>query len=99
MKGQLPSLIFRLYSDLHDHHTVDRIVNGTLLLQPGSDAHFTRVIDICWENYSKEPTIKHELLRVSDHEPDIQLQDAVEASYSAVDPLRLTQLGFIPQNF
>jgi len=83
----------------HDHHPVDRVINETLLLKPGADAHFARVIDISWKSADDDkPTIEHELLKVSDFKPDVDLQKVVEEAYTVLNPLRFTQLGFIPDH-
>ena len=33
----------------HDHHIVDRIVDGTRILKPGSDGHYAVMLDIIWD--------------------------------------------------
>lgn len=83
----------------HDHHPVNRLINETLLLKPGSDAHFARVVDIRWTSPDDDkPIIEHELIQVSGYKPDIELEKIVEQAYSVMDPLRFTQLGFIPSH-
>jgi 2',3'-cyclic-nucleotide 2'-phosphodiesterase (5'-nucleotidase family) len=84
----------------HDHHPVDRIINGTRLLKPGSDAQYARVIDISWNSPTDpKPIISSELLHVQDYVPDEQLQRLAERAYRVLDPLRQTQLGIIPDYF
>jgi 2',3'-cyclic-nucleotide 2'-phosphodiesterase (5'-nucleotidase family) len=84
----------------HDHHPVDRIINGTRLLKPGSDAQYARVIDISWNGPTDtKPIIASELLYVQDYASDGQLQRMTERAYRVLDPLRQTQLGIIPENF
>ena len=34
----------------HDHHIVDRFVDGTRVLKPGSDAHHAIMLDIIWDS-------------------------------------------------
>ena len=40
----------------HDHHRVDRMVNGTRLLKPGMDAHYAIVMDLIWNSKSSDGT-------------------------------------------
>ncbi|KAI2503075.1 hypothetical protein MHU86_11346 [Fragilaria crotonensis] len=84
----------------HDHHPVDRIINGTRVLKPGADAHFARVIDITWnDRHQLQPSITSELLAVNDYAPNLQLQLMAEDAYRVLDPLRQTQLGVVPEVF
>ena len=41
----------------HDHHIVDRFVDGTRLLKPGSDAHHAMMLDIIFDD-EKKPRIE-----------------------------------------
>lgn len=84
----------------HDHHPVDRTIDGTLLLKPGVDAQYARVIDITWKKPEQvAPTIQHELIRVQDYAPDPRLERLVQEAYSVLDPLVETQLAFIPDHY
>ena len=43
----------------HDHHIVDRVVDGTRILKPGSDAHHAIQLDIIWDSIdSQHPRIE-----------------------------------------
>jgi 2',3'-cyclic-nucleotide 2'-phosphodiesterase (5'-nucleotidase family) len=84
----------------HDHHPVDRTINGTRVLKPGADAHFARVIDITWDDrYHAQPSITSELLTVNGYAPNPHLQIMAEEAYRVLDPLRQTQLGVVPEVF
>lgn len=82
----------------HDHHPVDRLINGTLLLKPGQDGHYARVIDIRWTSAATDstPIIQSKLLRVQDYAPNATLQQLADESYQVLDSLRHTQLGTVP---
>merc|ERR1711970_996900 len=59
----------------HDHHRVDRIVNGTRLLKPGMDGHYAVVLDLFWDSADSDstPRIEASTLAVADYEPDTEL--------------------------
>jgi len=80
----------------HDHHRVDRIVNGTRILKPGQDAKAAIIVDIHWpDGEHGEPVIHAETIEVSDFAPDPALQQRVKKAYSILDSLKYTQLGVI----
>ena len=56
----------------HDHHRVDRMVDGSRLLKPGMDAHYACVIDFVWDSADSAatPVITAETIKVADYEPD-----------------------------
>ena len=85
----------------HDHHRVDRMVNGTRLLKPGMDAHYAIVMDLIWNSKSSDdtPEINVETIPVGDFAPDTQLVKDVERAYSVLDPLLKTDLTLIPQKY
>ena len=85
----------------HDHHRVDRMVNGTRLLKPGMDAHYAIVMDLIWKSKSCDgtPDINVETIPVADFAPDTQLVKDVERAYSVLDPLLKTDLTRIPQKY
>jgi len=84
----------------HDHHRVDRVVNGTRILKPGSDAHFAVVLDITWDTAEcTKPHIQAETVRVADWPADSQLQELVTNAYSVLERLRQTQLTVVSQEF
>lgn len=42
----------------HDHHIVDRVVDGTRILKPGSDAHHAIQLDLIWDSADSGPRIE-----------------------------------------
>ena len=85
----------------HDHHKVDRMINGTRLLKPGMDAHYAIVMDLVWEsvNSYSTPSINVATIPVKDFAPDKELIKEVEKAYSILDPLLKTDLSIIPQKY
>jgi len=84
----------------HDHHVVDRWVNGTRIVKPGSDAHHAVVLDITWDKAGDcKPTINVELVKVADWDPDPEMKSLVQKCYSILDNLRQTQLCTIQAEF
>jgi len=85
----------------HDHHRVDRVVNGTRLLKPGMDGHYAIVMDLVWDSASSDstPRIDVETIAVADYDPDEELANDVARAYSVLDPLLKTDLTIIPQKY
>jgi len=84
----------------HDHHLVDKEINGTRLLKPGSDGHFATVLDLSWGTASSStPSIKWEAVKVSDFPPDKSMVSAMEASYLPLARIRNTELTPVPARF
>eukprot|EP00930_Biecheleria_cincta_P044799 TRINITY_DN30851_c0_g1_i1.p1 TRINITY_DN30851_c0_g1~~TRINITY_DN30851_c0_g1_i1.p1 ORF type:complete len:705 (+),score=145.59 TRINITY_DN30851_c0_g1_i1:26-2140(+) len=86
----------------HDHHVVDRVVNGTRILKPGSDAHCAIVLDLTWDgpgSAPRAPLVEVELVKVQDYKPDLELAKKVRNIYSILDNLRLTQITEVPKEF
>ena len=85
----------------HDHHRVDRIINGTRLLKPGMDAHYAVVLDLVWESAhsSSIPSINAVTIPVKNFEPNKELVKEVEKAYSVLDPLLKTDLTIIPKKY
>lgn len=92
---------FPLILSGHDHHLVDRVIDGTRLLKPGSDAHYACMIDLIWDTADSGniPRIEADTLRVADWPPHMGLQERVEQAYAILEPLRRTQLAKIPSSF
>eukprot|EP00928_Gymnodinium_smaydae_P062725 TRINITY_DN46519_c0_g1_i1.p1 TRINITY_DN46519_c0_g1~~TRINITY_DN46519_c0_g1_i1.p1 ORF type:complete len:655 (+),score=141.50 TRINITY_DN46519_c0_g1_i1:112-1965(+) len=91
---------FPLILSGHDHHVVDRVVEGTRLLKPGLDGHKAFMVDIAWPSaISRAPEIQAELLTVKQWEPDLELKELAEKAYSVLDPLRRTQLAKISSSY
>ena len=85
----------------HDHHSVDRIINGSRLLKPGLDANKAIILDLEWESAEsdKTPKISVQLVDVTKYKPDPKLLDVVARSYSILDPLLKTDLAMIPEKY
>ena len=84
----------------HDHHTVDRMIEGSRLIKAGSDGHKAAIIDITWATSdTKDPTVNVQLVTVADWPPDQELQKEVHECLSVLDALRNTQLAVIPKEF
>lgn len=85
----------------HDHHPVDRVINGTRMLKPGQDAHVATVIDIRWPDggAGTEPVITANHLKTVHWPREPALQEIVTESYSVLDHLRQTQLAAVPPAF
>ena len=85
----------------HDHHRVDRVVDGSRLLKPGMDAHYAVVLDFVWDSADSAatPSISVETVKVSDYEPDSELAEEVKRAYAILDPLAKTELTTVPERF
>eukprot|EP00434_Breviolum_minutum_P019428 symbB.v1.2.017131.t1/scaffold1268.1/size213459/12 len=85
----------------HDHHVVDRLVEGTRLLKPGQDGIKAVILDLSWPNASssKLPVIEYEIVNVADWPPDEALKKVAEESYKVLDPLRRTELTQVPASY
>ena len=85
----------------HDHHVVDRLVEGTRLLKPGQDGIKAVILDLSWPNASseKQPVIEYEIVQVSDWPPDEVLKKVAEDCYKVLDPLRRTELAQVPASY
>ena len=85
----------------HDHHRVDRIIDGSRLLKPGMDAHYAVVVDLVWASSSSDstPNIEVSTIAVSDYTPDPELEAEVNKAYAVLDPLLKTDLATIPEKF
>jgi len=91
---------FPLILSGHDHHVVDKVVNGRRILKPGQDAIKAFIVDIVWSSSTaKGPMIKAELLDVAAFAPDAGLAAKVRQAYTAIDHLRNTQVAVVPQKF
>ena len=79
---------------------VDKEVNGSRLLKPGSDAHFAVVLDITWESAeSAKPSLSWEFVKVKDFAADPDLQKKMEEAYAPLMDLRNTELTPVPERF
>eukprot|EP00746_Dinoflagellata_sp_MGD_P023878 gnl/MRDRNA2_/MRDRNA2_156003_c0_seq1.p1 gnl/MRDRNA2_/MRDRNA2_156003_c0~~gnl/MRDRNA2_/MRDRNA2_156003_c0_seq1.p1 ORF type:complete len:491 (+),score=96.46 gnl/MRDRNA2_/MRDRNA2_156003_c0_seq1:203-1474(+) len=84
----------------HDHHIVNKVVNGTRILKAGADAHHCVVLDITWDHAGDcSPKIEAEVVKVADFKPCPSLSQVVAKSYSVLDFLRNTQLTRVPKKF
>lgn len=84
----------------HDHHKVDRMINGTRVLKPGSDGHLATILTLTWKDAStQEPEIHAEFVEVKNWEPDPRLRQLSHDCYSVLDRLRQTELTVVPEKF
>ena len=85
----------------HDHHDVDRVINGTRLLKPGMDANKAIILDLEWSSPESEktPKIDVQLVDVTAYPPDLELMSEVTKAYSILDPLLKTDLAIIPEKY
>mmetsp|Transcript_65478 Transcript_65478/g.142813 ORF Transcript_65478/g.142813 Transcript_65478/m.142813 type:complete len:631 (+) Transcript_65478:53-1945(+) len=85
----------------HDHHVVDRVVEGTRLLKAGSDAVKAVVLDLSWASAesARKPEVDAEILNVADWPADPVLQKTAEQAYSILEPLKKTQLARVPDKY
>lgn len=84
----------------HDHHKVDKDVDGTRLLKPGADGHYAVVLDITWDNGgSAAPKLSWEFAKLTDYEADEELVQEMQESYSVLTRLQDTELTPIPDKF
>eukprot|EP00948_MAST-09A_sp_MAST-9A-sp1_P004130 g4130.t1 len=85
----------------HDHHVVDRVIEGTRLLKPGSDARKAWVIDFVWENATAAavPKINCELVDITSYAPDKDLQSLVEKCMKPLDRLNKAQIAIIGSHY
>ena len=85
----------------HDHHCVDRTINGTRLLKPGLDANKAIVLDLSWPSADADaiPNIDVELVDITQYPPDEGLLAEVAKAYSVLDPLYKTDLAIIPERY
>ena len=85
----------------HDHHRVDRMINGTRLLKPGMDANYAVILDIVWDSASSEslPTIQASTIPVSEYPPDEELRLEALKSNSILDSLVNTHLSIVPERY
>jgi len=93
---------FPLVISGHDHHTVDRVINGSRLVKAGSDAHKCAIIDVTWLDPSSPGAmpdkIDVEIVSVKDWAKDEVLQGKVDGYLSVLSGLKHTQLVPIPRN-
>ena len=85
----------------HDHHRVDRVVNGTRILKPGMDANYAIILDLIWDSSESEsiPTIQASTVLVSDFPPDFQLSQEASKAYSILNSLSNTHLSNVPEKY
>ena len=85
----------------HDHHRVDRMVEGTRLLKPGMDGHYAVVLDLTWDSAQSDrtPTVESVTVPVANYEADSELEAEMKRAYSVLDPLLKTDLATIPDKY
>lgn len=85
----------------HDHHRVDKVVEGTRLLKPGMDAIYATVLEMSWssKDAGRRPSVKATFAKTSDWKPEPLLQEENERAYDVLMPLRNTELARVPPSF
>jgi len=85
----------------HDHHLVNQVIDGTLLLKAGSDADYAAVLDISWTSNSKteKPVLNVTIEATVDFKADIDLVRQVKDCYSVLDHLKHTELSPVPPEY
>ena len=83
----------------HDHHRVDEVVEGTRLLKPGMNAVYATLLEISWLDQESPPRIRARFVHCDDWEPDPVLAEENERAYTALLPLRNTELARVPSYF
>lgn len=93
---------FPLILSGHDHHVVDKTIEGTRILKPGLDGHKAWMVDITWPSSASgggTPIVEAQLLNVKDWPDDPDLSKLSAKAYAVLDPLRHTQLAKIPSQY
>lgn len=84
----------------HDHHRVDKEVQGSRLLKPGSDGKCATILDISWEAAdAAKPEISWQMVDVADFEPDQLMSRALLEAYRPLDSIKNTELIPVPDHF
>eukprot|EP00961_Rhodomonas_salina_P100644 1353817-Rhodomonas_salina.1 len=86
----------------HDHHVVDETVEGTRLLKPGSDGVRATVLSFSWADSTaakEDVSISAEIVEVNNWGADASLVKLVDKAYTALAPLRNTQLWSVADRF
>ena len=83
----------------HDHHIVDRVVEGTRLIKPGMDAHHAQIVDLVWATPDAPLHIDARIATVADAAADGELAAAAAQAYTVLDKMRHTQLAIVPEKF
>eukprot|EP00929_Paragymnodinium_shiwhaense_P046251 TRINITY_DN23545_c0_g1_i1.p1 TRINITY_DN23545_c0_g1~~TRINITY_DN23545_c0_g1_i1.p1 ORF type:complete len:547 (-),score=120.82 TRINITY_DN23545_c0_g1_i1:427-2067(-) len=84
----------------HDHHLVDKCVEGSRLLKPGSEAHYATVLDIKWDSSkATKPEFSWEHVKVSGSEPDAELLEEVKRTLAPLEAIQNTELAPVPRHF
>ena len=85
----------------HDHHRVDEVIAGTRLLKPGLDAIAATVLQLSWPSAASpsRPQVRASFVEVANWRPDEALLRETSRAYSALLPLRNTELSRVPPTF
>lgn len=84
----------------HDHHVVNEVFDGTLLLKSGADARNAVVLDITWLSASaQKPELAVEVVNVADWPRDEGLVKVLNNAALVLDHLRHTELAAIPERY
>jgi hypothetical protein len=83
----------------HDHHQVDKIINGTRLIKPGMNGDYATILEIVYHKDSLIPEIRSQFVKTSDFDPDHELKEFTKSAYDVLIPLRHTELIKVPDRF
>ena len=76
---------FPLILSGHDHHIVDRMVEGTRIIKPGMDAHHAQVVDLVWD---PQLNIDAHVAQVASYKADGDLALDAAKAYAVLDKMR-----------
>ena len=76
---------FPLILSGHDHHIVDRMVEGTRIIKPGMDAHHAQIVDLVWD---PQLTIDSHVAHVASYKADGDLALDAAKAYAVLDKMR-----------
>ena len=76
---------FPLILSGHDHHIVDKIVQGTRIIKPGMDAHAAQIVDLVWD---PQLNIDAHVAQVASYKADGDLAVDAAKAYAVLDKMR-----------
>ena len=76
---------FPLILSGHDHHIVDKVVEGTRIIKPGMDAHAAQIVDLVWD---PQLNIDAHVAQVASYKADGDLAVDAAKAYAVLDKMR-----------
>jgi 2',3'-cyclic-nucleotide 2'-phosphodiesterase (5'-nucleotidase family) len=76
----------------HDHHVVNEVIDGTLLLKAGADAENAVVLEITWGPGKCSPKLNYKIQKTTEYQADSEIQTRVVEAYAMLEHLKHTQL-------